>query len=80
MPDGERFESHFDVETWAKGHEKLDDLRFKALFSALGVGVGILIAVCGWSLKVNYDNADRTVRAIESVRPTIQAGVNPWQK
>lgn len=80
MADGESFEGHFDVATWARGHEKLDDLRFKALFSALGVGVAILIGVCGWSLKVNYDNADRVVRAIQSVQPTIQAGANPWPR
>jgi hypothetical protein len=71
MADGE----HFDMPTWAKGHEALDEARFQSLsqtlnrvISVIGVGLMIVIGLCSWSLKANYDSIDKQVHVVEQLR------------
>lgn len=60
---------------WIKGHEalcaerykNLDD-RLKVVFVVIGTSLMLLIGVTAWSLKTNWDNADRQLQAIEQLR------------
>lgn len=76
MADGEHHhQGAFDMATWAEGHEKLDNARFDSLskdvgrlVKIVGIGITVLLGVTGWSLKTNYENADRQIQAIQQLK------------
>lgn len=78
MADGEHIglaETVAGHSMWIKGHEdlcaerykNLDD-RMKQVFAVIGAALLILVGVTGWSMKTNWDNADRQIHAIEQLK------------
>jgi hypothetical protein len=74
--------SNFDPKQWAMGHEDLCGQRFASVEKALAAisrvlwaGLTILLAITGWSLKANYDNAQAQIRAVQQASSTIQTQV-----
>lgn len=65
--------SSFNAHEWAKGHEALDDFRFRIIFAALGVAVTCLIGAASWSIKAQYDSMETTVRSTQQQLAAISA-------
>lgn len=64
-------ESHWNVRQWAEDHDQKDDFRFGIVWKVFGAVATILLAVLGWSLKAQYDNAYTMQQSVRDMQTAI---------
>ena len=61
----------WNVRQWAEDHDAKDNFRFAIVWRVFGVVGTVLIAVLGWSLKAQYDDAHATQQLVQATSQAI---------